>query len=196
MIGRLSGVAVERGSDGTCVLDVEGVGYEVFVPFGVLGRLPPPPKKTTLHIHTHVREDVLSLFGFETMADRAAFRSILGISGVGPKLAMAIMSTMNAGELASAIALEDKTRFKGIPGIGKKTAERLVLELRDKLPKIGEIARAGIPTAPPVGSLGMVASALVQMGYKQVQAEKAVAGLDADGKSVEELLRAALGQLS
>jgi Holliday junction DNA helicase RuvA len=202
MIGRLRGVIAERNLDGSCVLDVAGVGYEIFVPIGALSRLAEPPEEVIVHIHTHVREDALVLYGFPSLADRDAFRTVLGVSGVGPKIALAILSALPAESLAQAIALGDHAVFKGIPGVGKKTAERLLLELKDK---IGEIAArtasalGGARTAarpPPRGPLATVAGALVQMGFKPVEANQAVASLqEPDGRPIEELLREALTHL-
>src|SRR5690349_9870494 len=134
MIGRVRGVVAERGEDGSCVIDVGGVGYEIFVPLGTLGRLPLPPAEVTLHVHTHVREDALVLYGFASLDDRAAFRTLLGVAGIGPKMAIAILSALDASELAAAVQSGDTARLRGIPGVGKKTTERLVLELKDKLP--------------------------------------------------------------
>jgi len=202
VIGRLRGAVVERNPDGSCVLDVGGVGYEVFVPLGGMGALPEPPEPVTLHVHTHVREDAFVLYGFPSVADRDAFRTVLGVGGVGPKIALAILSALPAASLAQAIAAGDRAVFKGIPGVGKKTAERLLLELTDKIGAIASRATGPAalrPAATPAlrsGPLGTVAAALVQMGYKQAQAERAVAELgEPEGRPVEELLRAALSQL-
>lgn len=203
VIGRLRGQIVERGADGTVVLDVGGVGYEVFVPLGALGRLPPSPESTTLHVHTHVREDAISLYGFATTEDRAAFRTLLGVSSVGPKLALAVLSHLDARALAEAIAREDAARFKGIPGVGKKIVERLMLELRDKLGFLAagsaELGAAAIvPASPlPAGPLGQVGTVLVGMGWKPHEAERAVASIakTAEGKSVDVLLREALSAM-
>lgn len=193
---------MERGLDGSAVLDVGGVGYEVFVPLGTLGKLAVAPETITLHIHTHVREDALILYGFASVEDRAAFRTLLGVSSVGPKLALSILSQLDARALAAAVASEDRTRFKGISGVGKKIVDRLVLELKDKLgfvsagaaPPISSATRSPSNNAP----LAQVASALVSMGWKPSEADRAVAaiGADAEGKSVDALLREALATLS
>lgn len=203
MIGRLTGSIVERTLEGACVVDVNGVGYEVHVPLGALGRLPDAPAIATLHVHTHVREDAFVLYGFATPDDRAAFRALLGVNGIGPKLALAILSAMSANELADALQRGDKARFKGVSGVGAKLVERLVLELKGKL----EFARGGAPNLPPVkpklspafaGTLGTVHAALVQLGFRPQEAEQAVEkiGSGADGKPPEELLREALAVLS
>ncbi len=204
MIGRLKGVIADRLPDGSCVVDVGGVGYEVFVPLGTVGRLPAPPEAVTLHVHTHVREDALVLYGFARAEDRQAFRTLLGISNVGPKLALAILSGMDARELASAIASQDKARFKGIPGVGKRTVERLLLELKDKL----TFVTAAPPMAAPrrvaaapadTSTLGTVTGLLTSMGFKPSEAERAVAAIAADADDdvpVETLLKRALAALS
>ena len=203
MIGRLTGTIIDQAADGACVIDVNGVGYEVYVPLGTVGRLPSAPAVATLHVHTHVREDAFVLYGFASQSDRAAFRVLIGVSGIGPRLALAILSSMSASELAEAIQRGDKARFKGVSGVGVKLVGRLVLELKDKL----DFAHGASPTAPPTkakpspafdGALGTVHAALVSMGYRPAEAEQAVQKLagDADGKAPEELLRDALAVLS
>jgi Holliday junction DNA helicase RuvA len=202
VIGRLTGILVDQAIDGACVLDVGGVGYEVYVPLGSLGRLPKPPETTTLHVHTHLREDALTLYGFATLDDRAAFRALLGVNGIGPKLALSILGSLPAGELADAINHADKKRLKGISGVGAKLVERLVLELKDKLHFSGGVYVA--PAAPRVvpqgfsGPLGTVHGALVQMGFKPGEADVAINKIQphADGKATEVLLREALSALA
>jgi Holliday junction DNA helicase RuvA len=197
VIGRLTGIVAERGSDGSCVIDVAGVGYEVFVP----ARMPleDPPETVTLHVHTHVREDAIVLYGFTEPRARTAFRTVLGVSGIGPKLALALLSALSADDLAMAIAHQDRGAFKGISGIGKKTVDRLLLELRDKLPLAVASTSSGTVRAPaprPSGPLATVAGALVQMGYKPAEAERAISAIgDPESKPLEELLREALVQL-
>ena len=199
MIGRLRGVIAERGSDGTCVVDVLGVGYDVTVPLGALGKLPAGDDTVILHIHTHVREEAFQLFGFPTQEDRSAFRAILGVSGVGPRIAMAILGTFDAEGLARAITIGDPAAFRGVSGVGKKTAERLILELQDKLPKVAARSKvvakaAGQGTKSTVAAT--VTAALVQMGYRPAQAEQAVAQVpNPESRSMEEILRDALGHL-
>jgi holliday junction DNA helicase RuvA len=202
VIGRLSGVLAEPSADGACILDVGGVGYEVHVPLGALGRLPRPPEAAVLHVHTHVREDALTLYGFATEADRDAFRTLLTVSSIGPKSALAILSVLDAERLAVAVTREDRTAFKGIPGVGKKTVERLMVDLKDKLRAAAANAGRLSPTAPaapapPEGPLATVAAALVQMGYRPAEAERAVGQVkDPDGRPVETLLREALAVLA
>lgn len=202
MIGRLSGVLAEPSDDGAVIVDVGGVGYEVHVPLGSLGRLPRSPEVAVLHVHTHVREDALTLYGFASQADRDAFRTLLGVSSIGPKSALSIMSVLDAERLAMAVTRSDKTAFKGIPGVGKKTVERLMIDLKDKLVAVAATAGTGpapAPAAPPpTGPLATVAAALVQMGYKPAEADRAVAQIttQAEGKPVEALLREALAVLA
>ncbi len=202
MIGRLRGTIADRSLDGSCIVDVNGVGYEVFVPLGTLGRLPQPPEATTLHVHTHVREDAFVLYGFATAEDRTAFRTLLGVSNVGPKLALAILGAMDARGLAAAIASQDPKRFKGIPGIGKRTVERVLLELRDKLgfATAGAAPAPAAPraTAPSGAPLTQIAGVLVSMGFKPTEADRAVAAIaeGSEGRTMEALLKDALAQLS
>ena len=204
MIGRLTGTIVDQTLDGACVVDVAGVGYEVFVPMGALGRLPRPPERVTLHVHTQMREDALTLYGFPTLEDRTAFRTLLNVNGVGPKLALGIMSSLSASELADALNRGDKARFKGISGVGPKIVERLVLELKDKLHFVGgggapmPAPRSAAPSSAFTGVLATVHGALVQMGFKPYEAETALQKLQpkADGKPAEELLREALASLA
>lgn len=200
MIGRLNGQVVDHNLDGSVVVDVGGVGYEVFVPLGHLSRLPKPPEKVVLHVHTHVREDTLTLFGFASTTDREAFRTVLGVSGVGPKLALSILGAFGARELAEVIARQDHTAFKHVHGVGKKTAERLLLELKDKLGALFTDLPTGAKPAPaapePTGPLAVVAGALVQMGYRPAEAKTAVGSIgEPNGREVSELLRDALGQM-
>jgi Holliday junction DNA helicase RuvA len=205
VIGRLTGIIVDQTLDGACIVDVSGVGYEVFVPLGALGRLARSTELVTLHVHTQMREDALTLYGFPTLEDRTAFRTLLGVNGIGPKLALAIMGNLNARELADALNRGDKARFKGISGVGAKIIERLVLELKDKL-HFSAGGGPALPAAPSrspsasvfLGVLGTVHGALVQMGFKPFEAEGAVQKIQAqaEGKSAEELLREALASLA
>ena len=202
MIGRLSGTIEHREADGSVIVDVNDVGYEVFLPLGAAGRAGSEPGATvSLHIHTHVREDAMTLFGFATAEDRAAFRALLKVSSIGPKLALAIIGVMSAAELQDAIARQDKTAFRGITGVGKRTVERILVDLEGKLDfassgKTGVRLRAVLNAAGSAGDA--VVGALVQLGYKRSEAEAAVgsaSGASSDD-NVEGLLRAALSALS
>ncbi|AUX19907.1 Holliday junction DNA helicase RuvA [Sorangium cellulosum] len=205
MIGRLTGRVVEEGDDGTVVLDVGGVGYEVAVPLGAVGRArglaaAAGADAITLFVHTHVREDALLLYGFATREDRTAFRVLIGVSSVGPKIAVGILSALAAGDLAAVIARRETARLTAIPGVGKKTAERLVLELKDKL--VGLPSAAPSPAAPPPAATGsqqdLLHSALTRMGYRPAEAERAIAALGArvDSAPLGDLVRDALALLS
>ena len=200
MIGRLTGVVLERGGDGCCVLDVNGVGYEVFVPLRSVPRLPAPPVAATLHIHTHVREDTLRLFGFESVLDRSAFRVLMGVSGIATKLALAVLGDMDAAELGLAVARADHKRLTAISGVGKKTAERMLLELKDKLPQLHALPPGVTPIsiAPAVhGRAAEVAGALAALGFSRAQADHAASSVveHEDPRPIELLVRLALGKL-
>ena len=188
MIALLRGALAEKGIDHVLV-DVGGVGYRVAVSLHTLAALPPVGAVATLHTELIVREDSLSLVGFATVEERAAFGLVTGVQGIGPKLAMSILSTMDAAALGSAIRDGDHARLTKIPGIGKKTAERMVLELRDKF----GAAAAGAP-AKGLGGSHAVASALINLGYKPAEAERAAAeaGKAHPGAGVADLVKAAL----
>ena len=204
MIGRLRGTIEHREADGSVIVDVGGAGYEVFLPLGTGGPLASEPgQPVTLHIHTHVREDAMTLFGFATAHDRAAFRALLKVSSIGPKLALAIMGVMNARELHHAIARQDKAAFKGITGVGRKTIERILVDLQDKLDFAADV-KTGVRLRAISGGSDSVADAvvgaLVQMGYKRGEAEVVVGNVaaraeDDNQDNVEGLLRAALSAL-
>jgi Holliday junction DNA helicase RuvA len=206
MIGRLTGKVIEE-DDGTTVVDVNGVGYEVIVPIGTLGRAARDAEgRATLFVHTHVREDVFQLFGFASEGDRLAFRTVIGVSGVGPKTAISVLSALPAYELGQAIARKELGKLTSISGIGKKTAERLLLELKDKLtilhaaPPAQNVAAAGqAPAAPTGDSAGLLSRALVNMGYKPSEADRAVEHLAvrlAEDAPMADLVKEALAFLS
>jgi holliday junction DNA helicase RuvA len=183
MISRLRGTPAGRTVDGL-VVDVGGVGYLVSATPAVLRRAD-GASEVTVETYLHVREDTLQLYGFADAAERALFVQLLGVSGIGPKVALAVVSSASPDELQRAIALRDSARFQAIPGIGKKTAERIVLELEGSL---AESVAVSDTTAPRE----LVArDALVELGYSLVEAEHALAGVDPD-LSVEERVREAL----
>jgi holliday junction DNA helicase RuvA len=186
MISRLRGEVVMRSPAGI-VLDVGGVGYLVNPTAGAR-RKAEPGREVVLETYLHVREDILQLFGFADAAERELFALLLSVQGVGPKVALAIVSGSSPDELRRAIALEDTARFQAIPGIGKKTAERVVLELKERL---GTADGAGDPT-PLAPKPHLVArDALVELGYSLAEAEAALAGTDPDAPP-EERVREAL----
>lgn len=206
MIGRLTGFAIEE-SDGTTVVDVNGVGYELVCPLGTLGRAQrTADERVTLFVHTHVREDVFSLFGFASEGDRLAFRTVIGVSGIGPKTAIAVLSALPSNELGQAIARKELGKLTSISGIGKKTAERLLLELKDKLTILTAAPPAKPGAAPgpaaaaaPSGNGELLTRALVNMGYKPGEADRAAQALEgriADGAPMADLVREALAVLS
>ena len=191
MIGHLRGKIATKSSE-AILIDVNGVGYELTVPLSVLATLPEVGAEAALHVHTHVREDELRLFGFGTPQDRLAFRTMLKISGVGPKVAVAVLGVLSGGQLAAAVNSGDTARLTAVPGIGKKTAERIVLELGGKL-----VLEPGV-SAPAVGAFGELASALKNLGFKPSQVEQTIRDLEEDGaenEKFEVLLRRALKAL-
>jgi holliday junction DNA helicase RuvA len=180
MIARLRGKPVARTGD-KLVLEVGGVGYALAVT-PTASRLAERGGEVALETYLHVREDALQLYGFAEHAERELFEHLLAVSGIGPKVALAIVSGSPPADLRRAIALDDTARFEAIPGIGKKTAQRVVLELKEKL---GSVA-----AAPEPGHIG-ARDALVELGYSVVEAEQALAGVDPD-LSVEDQVRRAL----
>jgi holliday junction DNA helicase RuvA len=201
LIGRLTGRIVEDGGDGSLTLDVGGVGYEVLAPLGTVGRAPSDTGALTLFVHTHVREDAFLLYGFASPEDRSAFRSLIAISNIGPKIALSILSALSVGELAAVIARREPSRLTAIPGVGKKTAERLVLELKDKLlaaPAVGIPPPAAARPAATGANAELLHQALTRMGFKANEAERAVSALGArvDQEALGDLVRDALALLS
>ncbi|MDD9940932.1 MAG: Holliday junction branch migration protein RuvA [Myxococcales bacterium] len=201
MIGRLSGLVVDRDpAEAACLLDVNGVGYEVFVPVRSLTQLPTPPEAATVHVHTHVREEALTLYGFSSLQDRSVFRTLLGVSGVGPRLAMAIVGDMTAEALYRAVVEGDRKRLGAVSGVGKKLAARLALELKDKVPLPEADALGAAPDAPPpaLSSVAQeLALALTHLGFPRAQAEQAALRVTRpdDQRPMEHLLRLALATL-
>ena len=198
MIGRLRGRVLADEATGAVVLDVGGVGYELSTPVGTLGRARDAGDgELELWVHTHVREDALDLFGFANETDRRVFRLLLGVPNVGPKTALGVLSALSVEDLARAVERSDHARLGKVPGIGKKTAERLVLELKEKL--------RGLESGPPQTSAqtlgneaGRLLSALVNMGYRPGEAERAVSALGPklETEPLGNLLREALAKLT
>jgi Holliday junction DNA helicase RuvA len=188
MISRLRGKPVGRTPDGL-VLDVGGVGYLVAATPSAL-RLAEGTAEVVVETYLHVREDALQLYGFADPAERELFTQLLGVNGIGPKVALAVVSSAPAGELRRAIVLEDPARFQVIPGIGKKTAERIVLELKEKIGSEDVVALPSLPGAPTSAHV-VARDALVELGYSVIEAETALAPIDLE-LSVEERVREAL----
>lgn len=196
MIGHLTGTVLQASPE-LVLLEVGGVGYELHVPlstFYELERAGSAPVR--LHVHTHVREDALELFAFATLAEKRLFQQLIGISGVGPRLAQVILSGMAPADLAAAIAAADLARLTRIPGVGKKTAERLVVELRDK------VRHLDLGTPGPTSAAGHhddeLVDALVHLGYKPALAQRAAGETrkDRPDAALPELLRDSLRRLS
>jgi Holliday junction DNA helicase RuvA len=185
MIGRLTGRPAGLRGD-ALVLDVGGVGYLVTATQSALRRAQ-GAQEVALEIYTHVREDALQLYGFSEPAERELFEHLLSVSGVGPKVALAIVSGSTPADLRRAIALEDTARFVAIPGIGKKTAQRVVLELREKL---GAEAAADVEARPGAAPELVARDALVELGFSVVEAEQARDGVDAELEPEERVRRA------
>jgi Holliday junction DNA helicase RuvA len=157
------------------VVDVHGVGYLLFIPLSTYYKLPEVPGEVVLHTHTHVRDDAIQLFGFHTREEQALFELLQGVTGIGPRLATNILSGITADELVPALSDGDLARLRAVPGVGKKLAERLVVELRDKVATLRRSPQAAAPMAPPVldRALDDVVSALVNLGCNQKEAAKA-----------------------
>ena len=198
MIALLTGIIAHKSPD-YIILDVGGVGYRVQIPFSTYYELPEEGNKSTLHIHTNVKEDAIHLYGFRTPAEKNFFQLLIGVAGVGPKLANSILSNSPVEELRRALMAGDLVRLAAVPGIGKKTAERLVLELREKVLKLdpgGDVSGVGAPAAASAGVTDDVASALVNLGYKEAVVKKALAEIATTPQdTVETLLKQALKSL-
>jgi len=195
MIALLTGLIAYKSPDHV-ILDVQGVGYRVMIPFSTYYELP-EEGSATLHIHTSVREDAIQLYGFRTRTEKSFFQLLISVSGIGPKLARDILSNIQPVQLAAALMQSDVHKLSAIPGIGKKTAERLVLELKEKAARLdtggGSASEAVGRTLPASGILDDVTSALLNLGYKDVQVRKVLAELDcAGGVGVEQVLKQAL----
>lgn len=197
MIGWLRGRVLAEEPSGALLIDVSGVGYEVNAPLGTLGRAREAEGSIELFVHTHVREDALDLFGFASETERRTFRLLLGIPNVGPKTALGVLSALSVNELGRAIGAGDVGRLSKVPGIGKKTAERLVLELKDKLPAVSGDALPVTVGGAPSDAKQRLLSALTNMGYRAAEAERAVTGLGSKVESapIGELLKDALALL-
>ena len=193
MIAHLRGRLISKHPN-QAVVEAAGVGYDVTITIPTFSDLPNTGSEVALHIHTHVREDAIALFGFLRAEEKQLFEKLIQVSGIGPKLAITILSGMSAPEMVAAIRSGDIARLTRIPGIGKKTAERMVLELRDKLEGFGEAPERKLAT--PVEQ--DVLSALINLGYQRAAAERALAAATGNGKaaSFDVLFREALAALN
>ncbi len=196
MIGRLTGILLEKQPP-QILLDVNGVGYEVDAPMSTFYRLPALGEKTTLHTHLVVREDAQLLYAFADKRDRQLFRELIRLNGVGPKLALALMSGLEVDELIGAVQAQDINALTRVPGVGKKTAERLLVELKGKFTAWESLSGGVAPlaagqTQPAPSQTSDAVSALIALGYKPQEASRAVSAIKEQGLSSEELIRRAL----
>ena len=185
MIGRIRGTIIEK-TPNLVLIDVAGVGYELEIPLSTFYELGPLDESVILHTQMVVREDAQLLYGFKTLEEREMFRSLVKVNGVGPKLAITILSGVSASDFVKSLG--------ALPGVGKKTAERLIVEMKDRMPKAESLPLGSL--SPLQGHLSDAESALVQLGFKPQDASRALAAVDAADKSVEDLIRDALKQLS
>jgi holliday junction DNA helicase RuvA len=173
MIGRLKGTIIEK-SPNRVVLDVGGVGYDVIVPLSTFYGLGEAGASVSLRVHTHVREDVIALYGFATPVEQELFERLIAINGIGPKLALAVLSGIEPEDLIRAVRTSDVARLTKIPGVGKKTAERIGLELKDRLPQAAQRGDAQATVATDDDRRNDLISALLNLGYQRAPAEKAI----------------------
>lgn len=191
MIVLLTGSVVGKRPGGV-ILDVGGVGYELAMSTASLAALPADGDTVTVHTYLHLREDAVSLFGFESAAEKEFFERLIGVSGVGPKVALAALSALSPGALAEAIARGDVAMISSTPGIGKKTAERIILELKDRLdmPDL-----SGVPAAVAPDAYSEALDALVEMGFSRTEVARAMADAADEEARAEDLVRHALKRL-
>jgi holliday junction DNA helicase RuvA len=174
VIARLEGTLSEK-NPGRLIVDVQGIGYDVQVPLSTFYVVGDPGMRVALRVHTHVREDVIALYGFATTLEQELFERLISISGIGPKLALAVLSGIEPPDLVRAIRAQDVARLTAIPGVGKKTAERIGLELKDRLPQSLQAAADQAKPASPEDQLRAdLLSALLNLGYQRASAEKAI----------------------
>ena len=197
MIARLRGRLLEKAPE-QIVVDVGGVGYQLFTSLNTFYRLPTPGLEVDLYVHTHVREDAFQLFGFLEASERALFLLLLSVATVGPKVAIGVLSGMETEDLENAIADGDTRRLVAVPGIGKKKAELMILQLREKVRVLQQSRAASTTSVPrPGGDASEAVSALVNLGYKQHEAERAVAVAEKAGShALADLIREALRRLA
>ena len=196
MIAQISGKLAQK-QPGEVVIDVGGIGYQVLIPLNVFYHLPDIGAPMSLQIHTHVREDALQLFGFHDLAEKQVFLLLMGVSGIGPKLALNILSGIPADELARALRNGDQVRLVSIPGVGKKLAERMIVELKDKFANLAPVT-IDSAVKPGASSQKMqdAVSALINLGYKKPEIEKTVRDVLKNGAlSLEDVLRETLRQM-
>ena len=196
MIAQLNGRLAQK-LPGEIVVDVAGVGYQVFIPFNVFYQLPEIGSDITLQIHTHLREDALQLFGFRDLGEKQVFLLLNGVTGIGPKLALNILSGIPADDLSRALKEGDQVRLVAIPGVGKKLAERMIVELKDKFATLAPISTDAAKRDDRNQLMLDAVSALINLGYKKPEAEKTVREVLKNGdRSLESLLKETLQRIS
>lgn len=195
MIGMLTGILRQKQPP-WLLLDVQGVGYEVQAPMTTFYQLPAEGESVTLFTHLVVREDAQSLFGFGVVSDRSLFRALIKVNGVGPRMALTILSGMDAGSFAACVHAGDAPALVKLPGIGKKTAERLIIEMRDRL---GDMSSSTVTTTDgslspslPLNPVEEAVSALIALGYKAPDASRRIRAVDCEGLTTQDIIRAAL----
>jgi Holliday junction DNA helicase RuvA len=196
MIAQLRGTLIEKHPN-QAIVDIQGVGYDVTIPVSTFSALPETGAEVKLRVHTHVREDAIALFGFVSSEEKTLFEKLIGVSGIGPKLAITVLSGLATPDLITAIRTGQTDRLVRIPGVGKKTAERMILELKDKLEGIGFVSSPAAPAEKPAAMTEVemdVLSALVNLGCQRGAAETAIrkAAAAGAGGAFEPLFRRAL----
>lgn len=195
MIAHISGRLAQK-IPGEIVVDVNGIGYQIFIPLNVFYGLPEIGGAVSLQVYTHVREDALQLFGFHDAAEKKIFMLLTGVSGIGPKLAVNILSGISADELAGALKEANQARLVGIPGVGKKLAERMIVELKDKFISLPSEAASKKATDGDAELMQDAVSALINLGYRKIEAEKNVNAVLKQGEmSLENILKESLRRL-
>ncbi|MDR9467307.1 Holliday junction branch migration protein RuvA [Marinospirillum sp.] len=200
MIGRLQGVLVEK-QPSWVILDIQGVGYEVELPLSAFANLPVTGEQIILWIHQVIREDANLLYGFARLEDRQLFRELIKVSGIGPKVALAILSSLESRQLLNVIQNGDLQALTRVPGIGKKTAERLLVDLKDRLKswQPQQMAKLELPVdaqQPTTDHRAEAEAALISLGYKPTEASRALSGIETEGRDTQALIKAALQSVS
>jgi Holliday junction DNA helicase RuvA len=191
MIGHLRGRLVRKAPP-ALIIDVNGVGYELEAPMSTFYRLPELGSEVELHTHLVVREDAHLLYGFATEDERRLFRDLLRVTGIGPKIGLALLSGIDVDTFMRCVEAEDAAALTRIPGIGRKIAERLLVEMRDRIRALGQLPSSAPRTATPAGARAEAFSALVALGYKPVEVNRLLQGVEQEGAGTEELIRRAL----
>jgi holliday junction DNA helicase RuvA len=191
MIGRLRGRLIRKAPP-ALIVDVNGVGYELEAPMSTFYRLPELGSEVELHTHLVVRDDAHLLYGFATEDERRLFRDLLRVTGIGPKIGLALLSGIDVETFMRCVEAEDADALTRIPGIGRKTAERLLIEMRDRIRALGELPAAGAAAASGAGARAEAYAALVALGYRPVEVNRLLQGVAEDGIGTEELIRRAL----